>query len=92
MTYDRHIIRWFLVLRVTEEVVHPREFPVCRVLAGLGRLPLGLAHNVKLLKPIKAGQSLTYADVVMDESLTAVKLRREMERDFAPAASKIAAQ
>jgi len=30
--------------------------------------------------------------VVMDESLTAVKLRREMERDFAPAASKIAAQ
>jgi len=39
-----------------------------------------------------AGRSLTYADVVMDESLTAVKLRREMERDFAPAASKIAAQ
>ena len=47
---------------------------------GLGSLPLGLAHNVKLLKPIKAGQSLTYADVAMDETLTAVKLRREMER------------
>ena len=59
---------------------------------SLGSLPLGLAHNVKLLKPIKAGQSLTYADVAMDESLTAVKIRREMERDFAPAASKIAAQ
>src|SRR5713101_1159667 len=59
---------------------------------GLGSLPLGLAHNVKLLKPIKAGQSLTYADVAMDESLTAVKLRREMERLFAPAATKIAAQ
>ena len=59
---------------------------------GLGSLPLGLAHNVKLLKPIKAGQSLTYADVQMDESLTAVKLRREMERLFAPAAAKIAAQ
>ncbi|MBI3198513.1 MAG: flagellar biosynthesis protein FlgA [Rhodospirillales bacterium] len=58
----------------------------------LGSLPLGLAHNVKLLKPIKAGQSLAYADVAMDETLTAVKLRREMERDFAPAASKIAAQ
>jgi len=28
----------------------------------------------------------------MDESLTAVKLRREMERTFAPAAAKIAAQ
>ncbi len=59
---------------------------------GLGSLPLGLAHNVKLLKPIKAGQSLTYADVAMDESLTAVKLRREMERTFAPAAARIAAQ
>ena len=47
---------------------------------------------MKLLKPIKAGQSLTYADVAMDESLTAVKLRREMERDFAPAAVRIAAQ
>ena len=58
----------------------------------LGSLPLGLAHNVKLLKPIKAGQSLTYADVAMDETLTAVKIRREMERDFAPAAARIAAQ
>ena len=40
---------------------------------------------------VRAGQSLTYADVAMDESLTAVKLRREMERTFAPAA-RIAAQ
>jgi predicted homoserine dehydrogenase-like protein len=47
---------------------------------------------VKLLKPIKAGQSLTYADVAMDESLTTVKLRHEMEQAFAPAAAKIAAQ
>jgi predicted homoserine dehydrogenase-like protein len=46
---------------------------------------------VKLLKPIKAGQSLTYADVAMDESLLAVKLRREMEQSFAPA-ERIAAQ
>jgi len=30
--------------------------------------------------------------VAMDETLTAVKLRREMERTFAPAATKIAAQ
>jgi len=30
--------------------------------------------------------------VAMDESLTAVKLRREMERLFAPAAARIAAQ
>ena len=66
--------------------------PIWSLREGLGSLPLGLAHNVKLLKPIKAGQSLTYADVAMDESLTAVQLRREMERLFAPAAAKIAAQ
>jgi predicted homoserine dehydrogenase-like protein len=71
--------------------VYGKLFPAEKS-TGLGSLPLGLAHNVKLLKPIKAGQSLTYADVAMDESLTAVKLRREMEQAFAPAAAKIAAQ
>ena len=65
--------------------VYGKLFPAEKS-TGLGSLPLGLAHNVKLLKPIKAGQSLTYADVAMDESLTAVKLRREMEQAFAPAA------
>ena len=57
----------------------------------LGSLPLGLAHNVKLLRPIKAGQSLTYADVAIDESLLAVRIRRELESSFGPAA-RIAAQ
>src|SRR5258708_33208096 len=37
---------------------------------GLGSLPLGLAHNVKLLKPINAGQALTYDAAAMDEPLT----------------------
>ena len=69
--------------------VYGKLFPAEKS-TGLGGLPLGLAHNVKLLRPIKAGQSLTYADVAMDESLTAVKLRREMERPSPPAA-KIAA-
>ena len=67
--------------------VYGKLFPAEKS-TGLGSLPLGLAHNVKLLKPIKAGQSLTYADVAMDETLTAVKLRREMEQAFAPAASE----
>ena len=47
--------------------VYGKLFPAEKS-TGLGSLPLGLAHNVKLLKPIKAGQSLTYADVAMDES------------------------
>jgi predicted homoserine dehydrogenase-like protein len=50
----------------------------------MGALPLGLAHDVKLVRPVAAGQPVCWSDVVVDESLTAVKLRREMERLFAP--------
>jgi hypothetical protein len=31
-----------------------------------GGLPLGLAHDVKLVRPVKKGQSLSWADVAMD--------------------------
>lgn len=47
-----------------------------------GCLPLGLAHGWKLLKPIAAGQPLRWSDVAVDESVTAVRLRREMETQF----------
>jgi predicted homoserine dehydrogenase-like protein len=49
----------------------------------IGGLPLGLAHGVKLLKPVAAGQPLRWTDVAVDESSHAVKARREMERLFA---------
>ncbi|MGH8694636.1 MAG: NAD(P)H-dependent oxidoreductase [Burkholderiales bacterium] len=49
----------------------------------LGGLSLGLAHGVKLLKPVAAGQPLCWTDVAVDESSYAVKVRREMERLFA---------
>jgi predicted homoserine dehydrogenase-like protein len=49
----------------------------------LGGLSLGLAHGVKLLKPVAAGQPLRWTDVAVDESSYAVKVRREMERLFA---------
>ena len=55
-----------------------------------GGLPLGLAHEVKVVRPVKKGQSLTWADVVIDESLPAYKVRREMETMFAPALKKAA--
>ena len=42
-------------------------------------LPLGLAHGWKLLRPVAAGQALSWSDVACDASLPAVKLRREME-------------
>jgi predicted homoserine dehydrogenase-like protein len=50
----------------------------------IGALSLGLAHGVKLTAPVKAGDPVRWRDVVVDESLAAVKLRREMEQAFAP--------
>jgi predicted homoserine dehydrogenase-like protein len=49
----------------------------------LGALPLGLAHQVKLLNPVKAGAPILWADVAVDASNDAVRLRREMEGAFA---------
>jgi predicted homoserine dehydrogenase-like protein len=57
----------------------------------LGGLPLGLAHNIKLLRPVKKGQSLSWADVAIDTGTAACKLRNEMEAMFAPSARERAA-
>jgi predicted homoserine dehydrogenase-like protein len=54
----------------------------------VGGLQIGLAHQVKLLRAVKAGASLTWSDVVADETSEAVRIRREMESAFrAPAAA-----
>ena len=45
----------------------------------VGGLPIGLAHHVKLRRAVKAGASLTWNDVVVDEISEAVRIRREME-------------
>ena len=42
-------------------------------------LPLGLAHGWKLLRPVRAGQPLSWGDVAVEANVPAVKLRREME-------------
>jgi predicted homoserine dehydrogenase-like protein len=52
----------------------------------LGGLPLGLAHGIKLLRPVKQGQSLCWDDVAVDTGTDAYKLRREMERRFSSTA------
>ncbi|HMH19288.1 MAG TPA: SAF domain-containing protein, partial [Burkholderiales bacterium] len=52
----------------------------------LGALPLGLAHQVRLLNPVKSGAPVLWSDVVYDASNEAVRLRREMEATFAPEA------
>jgi predicted homoserine dehydrogenase-like protein len=45
----------------------------------LGGLPLGLAHDVKLLRPVKKGQCVVWDDVAIDTTTAAYTLRREME-------------
>ena len=50
---------------------------------GMGGLPLGLAHQVKMLRAVSKGQSLCWDDVAMDRSTPAYAVRREMETMFA---------
>jgi len=45
-------------------------------------LPLGLAHDVKLLRDIPEGGALKWSDVACDANDIAVKVRREMEAAF----------
>ncbi len=60
----------------------------------VGALPIGLAHDVRMLKPVKAGATVRYADVAIDETSQTVRVRREMEALFrieferAPAAAE----
>jgi predicted homoserine dehydrogenase-like protein len=56
----------------------------------MGGLPLGLAHDVKLVRPVKKGQSLSWSDVAMDTGTHAYRIRREMESLFAQPALKAA--
>jgi predicted homoserine dehydrogenase-like protein len=58
--------------------------------AALGGLPLGLAHNVKLVRPVKQGQNLSWADVAMDTTTQAYRTRKAMEAMFAAPKLKVA--
>jgi predicted homoserine dehydrogenase-like protein len=60
--------------------VYAKLIPAARSLK-LGALPIGLAHHVKLLRDIAAGEFVTAADVALDDDLQAVRVRREMERE-----------
>jgi predicted homoserine dehydrogenase-like protein len=59
---------------------------------ALGGLPLGLAHGAKLVRAVKAGASLAWSDVAIDEALPALRVRRDMEASFtaAPARARVA--
>jgi predicted homoserine dehydrogenase-like protein len=49
----------------------------------LGGLPLGLAHQVRLVRAVAAGAPVRWDDVQIDETQLAVRVRREMERSMA---------
>jgi predicted homoserine dehydrogenase-like protein len=46
-------------------------------------LPIGLAHGVRLTRPVPAGQRLSFADVAVDKEDEALVLRRAMLDAFA---------
>jgi predicted homoserine dehydrogenase-like protein len=59
-----------------------RQVPAEASLAQ-GYLPLGLASDVRLVADIAEGQPIRWADVAIDPTADAVKVRREMEAMFA---------
>jgi predicted homoserine dehydrogenase-like protein len=71
--------------------VYAKLIPAAQSVAR-GALPIGLAHHVKLTRDLAANEILTSADVALDESQEAVRIRREMEREAAKAAKPIAAE
>ena len=45
-------------------------------------LPIGLAHDVVLVNPVRAGETVAWSDVRVDGSSEPVRARREMEARF----------
>ena len=46
---------------------------------ALDALPAGLAPDAKIVRPVAAGEIVTWADVELDEDSTVVKLRRQQD-------------
>ena len=61
--------------------VYGKLVPALRSLA-LGALPIGLAHGVTLKRDVAAGEVVAWNDVTHDDTLEAVRVRREMEQVF----------
>ena len=71
--------------------VYAKLVPAARSLK-LGALPIGLAHHVKLVRNVAAGEFVTAADVALDESSQAVRIRREMENQTQQTNAAVAAE
>ena len=58
--------------------------PAARSLAE-GALPIGLAHGAPLTRAVARGETVRWADVRIDAEAEAVRVRRAMEAEAAPA-------
>jgi predicted homoserine dehydrogenase-like protein len=45
-------------------------------------VPLGLAHNDPLIRPVKAGATITWDDINIDRTTDAYRLRTQMEEQL----------
>jgi predicted homoserine dehydrogenase-like protein len=69
--------------------VYGRLMPAERSLA-LGAVPIGLAHDRKLVRALKEGEAVTWAHVAAGEPSAALTLRREMEAHHRASAAGVA--
>jgi predicted homoserine dehydrogenase-like protein len=52
---------------------------------AVGGLPIGLAHGVRLKRPVAQGAPVTWDDIEAPAKNDAVAYRRRMEQEIAPA-------
>ena len=57
---------------------------------AVGAVPIGLAHGVKVTRPVAQDAPVTWADIAVDETSEAVQARRAMEADFRKAQARAA--
>ena len=56
----------------------------------IGGVPLGLAHDVRVVRPVAKGASLSWSDVAIDTTTAAYAIRRELEALHARPAARAA--
>ena len=71
--------------------VYAKLIAAAKSLAG-NALPIGLAHRVKVLRDVAAGEIVSAADVALDGNMQAVRVRREMENAARQAGNVMAAE
>ncbi len=71
--------------------VYAKLIPAAKSLAR-NALPIGLAHHVKVLRDVAAGETVSAADVALDANMQAVQVRREMENAARQSGNVMAAE